>query len=37
MGGAALAPEGNIGRCAVTAHDPNTGVTDLETLKILAR
>jgi uncharacterized protein len=37
IGSAILAPEGNIGRCVVTTHDPNTGVTDLETLKILAR
>ena len=26
-----------VGRCAVTTHDPDTGVPDLDTLRILAR
>ena len=26
-----------VGRCAVTTHDPDTGVRDLDTLRILAR
>ena len=25
-----------VGRCAVTTHDPDTGVPDLDTLRILA-
>ena len=26
-----------VGRCAVTTHDPDTGVTDLDTLRIIRR
>lgn len=36
-GTAAFAVEGNIGRCAVTTQDPDTGVPNLDTLKTLAR
>lgn len=36
MGTAVVVPEGNIGRCAVTTQDPDTGIPDLDTLKTLA-
>ena len=36
VGGAVIVPEGNIGRCAVTTYDPDTGVKSLDTLKLLA-
>ena len=36
-GGAVLQLNGDIGRCVVTTHDPDTGVTDLDTLGALAR
>jgi hypothetical protein len=36
-GTAAFAVEGNIGRCAVTTQNPDSGVPDLDTLKTLAR
>ncbi len=28
---------GDVGRCLVTSHDPDRGVTDLDTLGALAR
>jgi uncharacterized protein YcbX len=28
---------GDVGRCVVTSHNPDTGVTDLDTLGTLAR
>ena len=37
IGSAVVVPEGNIGRCAVTTHDPSTGVANLEMLKVIAR
>jgi uncharacterized protein YcbX len=36
-GSAVLAVNGDIGRCLVTSHDPDTGVADLDTLGALAR
>jgi uncharacterized protein len=36
VGGAVVVPEGNIGRCAVTTYDPDTGVKSLDTLKLIA-
>lgn len=36
-GDAVLAPAGDVGRCAVTKCDPDTGVSDLDTLGALAR
>lgn len=37
VGEATIVPMGNVGRCAVTTIDPVTGVSDLDTLKALAR
>ena len=37
IGEAVVTPTGDVGRCAVTTHDPDTGVTDLDTLGVLAR
>lgn len=37
VGSAVIVPMGNVGRCAVTTIDPITGVSDLDTLKALAR
>jgi uncharacterized protein YcbX len=37
VGSARIVVEGDVGRCVVTSHDPDTGVTDLDTLGILAR
>jgi uncharacterized protein YcbX len=34
-GGALLEVVGNVGRCAVTTRDPDTGVRDLETLDLI--
>ena len=34
-GSALLDVEGNVGRCAVTTRDPDTGVRDLETLDLI--
>jgi len=36
VGEAVVQPRGHVGRCAVTQRDPETGVTDLLTLKLLA-
>ena len=36
VGEAVVAPVGDVGRCAVTTHDPDTGVPDLDTLGVLA-
>ena len=35
-GDALLKVNGDVGRCAVTTHDPDTGVPDFDTLKVLA-
>ena len=32
-----MVPQGNVGRCAITTQNPDTGVPDLDTLKALAR
>jgi uncharacterized protein len=36
IGDAVVAPVGNVGRCAVTTKNPDTGEIDLDTLKTLA-
>jgi uncharacterized protein YcbX len=37
VGDAVLLLNGDVGRCVVTSHDPDTGVTDFDTLGTLAR
>jgi hypothetical protein len=37
VGDAVLLLNGDVGRCVVTSHDPDTGVTDFDTLSTLAR
>ena len=37
IGDAVVVPQGNVGRCAITTQNPDTGVVDLDTLKALAR
>ena len=32
-----IVPQGNVGRCAITTQNPETGKPDLDTLKALAR
>ena len=36
VGEAVVVPQGNVGRCAVTMQNPDTGAPDLDTLKALA-
>jgi MOSC domain-containing protein len=36
VGAAVVVPQGNVGRCAVTTQNPDTGQVDLDTLKALA-
>jgi len=36
IGEAVVIPQGNVGRCAITTQNPDTGVVDLDTLKGLA-
>jgi len=36
LGEAVIVPQGNVGRCAVTTQNPDTGAPDLDTLKALA-
>jgi uncharacterized protein YcbX len=36
IGEAVVIPQGHVGRCVVTTQNPDTGVTDLDTLKALA-
>ena len=36
VGEAIVVPQGNVGRCAVTTQNPETGKPDLDTLKTLA-
>jgi uncharacterized protein YcbX len=36
IGDAVVIPQGNVGRCAVTTRNPDTGSPDLDTLKALA-
>lgn len=35
IGGAVVRPHGNVGRCVVTTQNPETGVSDLDTLRLL--
>ena len=35
IGEAVVRPHGLVGRCAVTTHDPDTGVPSLDTLRLL--
>jgi uncharacterized protein YcbX len=37
IGEAVIVPLGDVGRCVVTTCDPDTAVSDLDTLKVLAR
>jgi MOSC domain-containing protein len=37
IGDAVVLPAGDVGRCVVTTRDPDTGVSDLDTLGTLAR
>ena len=37
IGAATVVLNGDVGRCVVTSHDPDSGVTDLDTLGVLAR
>jgi uncharacterized protein YcbX len=36
IGTAVVLPAGNVGRCAITTHDPDTGIKSLDTLKLIA-
>jgi uncharacterized protein len=36
LGAAVVVPQGNVGRCAITTQNPDTGIADLDTLKALA-
>ncbi|HUZ80854.1 MAG TPA: MOSC domain-containing protein, partial [Gaiellaceae bacterium] len=36
IGDAVVVPQGNVGRCVITTQNPDTGRTDLDTLKALA-
>jgi len=36
VGDAVVIPQGNVGRCAITTQNPDTGRVDLDTLKALA-
>jgi uncharacterized protein YcbX len=36
LGEAVVVPQGNVGRCAVTTQNPDSGAPDLDTLKALA-
>ena len=37
LGAAEIVVNGDVGRCVVTSHDPDRGITDLDTLGTLAR
>jgi uncharacterized protein len=37
VGEATIVLNGDVGRCLVTSQDPDSGVTDLDTLGVLAR
>ena len=37
IGAATIVLNGDVGRCLVTSHDPDRGVTDLDTLGVLAK
>jgi uncharacterized protein len=36
IGDAVVVPQGNVGRCAITTQNPDTGLADLDTLNALA-
>jgi uncharacterized protein YcbX len=36
IGEAVVRPGGNVGRCAITTHDPDTGLRSLDTLRLIA-
>ena len=36
IGSAVVVPKGNVGRCAVTTHDPDTGIANFDTLRVLS-
>jgi hypothetical protein len=36
IGEAVVIPQGNVGRCAITTQNPDSGRVDLDTLKALA-
>jgi uncharacterized protein YcbX len=36
VGEAVVIPNGNVGRCVITTQNPDTGISDLDTLKGLA-
>jgi uncharacterized protein YcbX len=36
VGEATVIPQGNVGRCAITTQNPDSGIVDLDTLKALA-
>jgi uncharacterized protein len=36
VGEAVVVPQGNVGRCAITTQNPNTGIRDLDTLGAIA-
>jgi uncharacterized protein YcbX len=36
LGETVVRPRGNVGRCAITQRDPESGIKDLDTLKALA-
>jgi uncharacterized protein YcbX len=36
IGDAVVVPLGDVGRCVITTCDPDTAVSDLDTLKVLA-
>ena len=36
VGEAVVVPNGNVGRCAITTQNPDTAISDLDTLKALA-
>lgn len=35
IGGAVVVPAGNVGRCAITTQDPDTGIKSLDTLRLI--
>jgi uncharacterized protein YcbX len=37
VGDAVVVPQGNVGRCAITTQNPDSGRPDLDTLGALAR
>ena len=37
IGDAVIRPRGNVGRCAVTTQNPETGIPDLDTLRVLGQ